>query len=327
MGLWTKNYSEKRSLILVYLVAASLTAMMSGVFFTRYEDVTDTYNLLGHIYKIIGYVFLYRALFVETVQQPYQQLKASQARLATMIDALPDPLFELDAQGRYLAVYAKQSGQLVTPVSELVGRSIHDVLPPEATQLYRTAMDEAHRHGVSRGTRLHLEVPDGLRYFEISVAYRAFDVFDSGTYLVLSRDVTEVVRQEQRFIREAELNAALLALQNDSTDLDHSGFLTAGLKTVQRFTQAEGVALLVISADQTCIESLASLGSYTLGPEFTDADTSVPLPHTGVLARTLHECQPVILDAQEAVQEELALPGALLCPKSVSVYTCPWKAG
>ncbi|WP_411361032.1 EAL domain-containing protein [Pseudidiomarina sp. YC-516-91] len=56
------------------LIAASLLMVVSEFFFTLYQDVTDTYNFFGHVYKIIAYVYLYRAIFIETVTRPYLQL-------------------------------------------------------------------------------------------------------------------------------------------------------------------------------------------------------------------------------------------------------------
>ena len=65
------------------LAAAALIMAMSEFFFTLYANVTDIYNLLGHVYKILAYGFLYRAVFAQTVQVPYAQLAQSEAQLRT----------------------------------------------------------------------------------------------------------------------------------------------------------------------------------------------------------------------------------------------------
>jgi len=58
-----------------YLMLALLLMALAELFFTLYTRVSNTANLLGHIYKVIGYFFLYRAIFSETVRQPYHQIK------------------------------------------------------------------------------------------------------------------------------------------------------------------------------------------------------------------------------------------------------------
>jgi signal transduction histidine kinase/CheY-like chemotaxis protein/PAS domain-containing protein len=69
------------------LLGVVCTMAMSEFFFTRYADFTDIYNLLGHTYKIISYLFLYYAFFIETIEHPYHKLHESQNQLqATLQD-------------------------------------------------------------------------------------------------------------------------------------------------------------------------------------------------------------------------------------------------
>ncbi len=55
------------------LFAAVAISMQSELAFTLYSDVTDIFNLLGHVYKIIAYLYLYRAMFVASVHQPIER--------------------------------------------------------------------------------------------------------------------------------------------------------------------------------------------------------------------------------------------------------------
>ena len=67
--LW--HMRRQRSFNASGLFAAACVMAQSEFFFTRYTGVTDIYNLTGHFYKVLAYAFLYRAVFVETVQRPY----------------------------------------------------------------------------------------------------------------------------------------------------------------------------------------------------------------------------------------------------------------
>jgi PAS domain S-box-containing protein len=64
----------------LYLGAAALVMMFSECYFTLYEKVTDVYNLLGHVYKVIAYSIVYLAVFIISVQEPYRQLQRMQKR-------------------------------------------------------------------------------------------------------------------------------------------------------------------------------------------------------------------------------------------------------
>ncbi len=66
------------------LFAAAVVMAMSEVFFTWYADVTDMFNLLGHLYKVIAYGLVYRSVFMNSIEVPYQRLyEANQALFAS----------------------------------------------------------------------------------------------------------------------------------------------------------------------------------------------------------------------------------------------------
>lgn len=61
-----------------HLLSAAGFTVLSELCFTQYAQLSDVFNLLGHIYKVMAYGMLYRCIFVESVQAPYASLSASQ---------------------------------------------------------------------------------------------------------------------------------------------------------------------------------------------------------------------------------------------------------
>ncbi|WP_232476376.1 MULTISPECIES: bifunctional diguanylate cyclase/phosphodiesterase [unclassified Acidovorax] len=179
------------------LFSAACIMALGEFFFTRYSGVTDTYNLMGHIYKVLAYTCLYRAVFAEIVQQPYTLLRASQRQLQATLDALPDPLLEIDDEGRYVDVRTGHAGSLAAPVSELVGKTMHEVLPVESARTTMAALDEARQQGFSRGRVVALDVPDGKRWFELSVARKAPQAGQGQHFVVISRDITQRLENDE----------------------------------------------------------------------------------------------------------------------------------
>ncbi|NYT63499.1 EAL domain-containing protein [Alcaligenaceae bacterium] len=57
-----------------YLVMAAAIMAQSEVCFTFYRQPDDVSNIIGHIYKMIAYVYLYSALVVRNIKEPRQQL-------------------------------------------------------------------------------------------------------------------------------------------------------------------------------------------------------------------------------------------------------------
>jgi diguanylate cyclase (GGDEF)-like protein/PAS domain S-box-containing protein len=93
--LW-RRMSKPQPYYAAMIFGAVSCMAMSEFFFTLYADVTDIYNLLGHIYKVAAYLFLYRAIFVETIELPFQRLHEAQQQLTLSINASNIGLWDWD---------------------------------------------------------------------------------------------------------------------------------------------------------------------------------------------------------------------------------------
>jgi len=69
------------------LFGAVCVMAMSEFFFTLYASVTDIFNILGHSYKVIAYLLIYRAIVVEGIETPYKKLNEAQQNLALAVKA------------------------------------------------------------------------------------------------------------------------------------------------------------------------------------------------------------------------------------------------
>ncbi|MFT7005382.1 MAG: diguanylate cyclase (GGDEF)-like protein/PAS domain S-box-containing protein [Sulfurimonas sp.] len=133
-----------------YHVSALFTAIsvmaMSEFFFTLYTDITDVYNLAGHIYKVISYIFIYKVIFVTTVRQPYELLNDKDEKLLNqynlinnIINTVPVRIFWKDKEGTFLGANKLflEDTQLKS-VDEIIGKNDFE-MPWGKTeaQLYR----------------------------------------------------------------------------------------------------------------------------------------------------------------------------------------------
>lgn len=191
------------------LFGAVCSMALSEFLFTLYADVTDIYNLLGHVYKAVSYLFIYRAIFVTTVESPYRLLSASQDKLRATLDAIPDLLFELDLDGRYLDFHSPHTELLAAPAEVLMGRTVNEMLPADAAGVVMLALREAHEKGSSAGGQFALQLEQGKAWFELSVARKAVEPGQTPRFVVLSRDITERKTAEREVQRLSQLYAAL----------------------------------------------------------------------------------------------------------------------
>ena len=61
------------------LALSSFFMGMGGLAFTQYKAPSDFQNIAGHLYKVIAYALLYRAIFITGIRAPFEALKASEA--------------------------------------------------------------------------------------------------------------------------------------------------------------------------------------------------------------------------------------------------------
>lgn len=121
-----------------WLAAAAWIQALAEMFFTLYADVTDLFNLLGHVYKAIAYLMVYRALFVAGVQAPYRELEIERSRLQTLLATIPDPVWLKDENGVYLScnlAFEKLHGK---PQEAIIGRQDKDLFDPELAEFFRS---------------------------------------------------------------------------------------------------------------------------------------------------------------------------------------------
>lgn len=69
--IYWKKFRKEHERIFIFLLVGISMAIFSELALTLYKSIYDTYNLLGHIYKILSFMFLYYAIFLATIENPY----------------------------------------------------------------------------------------------------------------------------------------------------------------------------------------------------------------------------------------------------------------
>ncbi len=83
---WRPGCHAKTFNLEICLFTAAMIFIMSEIFFTQYKTTGDVFNVLGHLYKIIGYVVLYLAVFVTTIQAPFQDIGQQEMRYRQLFE-------------------------------------------------------------------------------------------------------------------------------------------------------------------------------------------------------------------------------------------------
>jgi len=146
-------------------------------------------------------------------------LRAAEARNAAVLKAIPDLLFELDIDGRYIDYHSPNIELLAAPVGSFIGKTVSEILPPAAAEVCMSALRVAQEKGVSTGKQFELQLAHGTFWFELSVSRKATGDGQKPHFIVLSRDITERKEAEQRFLRLAYFDT-LTGLPNRQSFLE-----------------------------------------------------------------------------------------------------------
>ncbi|WP_395137537.1 PAS domain S-box protein [Schlegelella aquatica] len=137
------------------------------------------------------------------------ELRASEARMAAVLQALPDLWFVMDAQGRYLRCGDTARHLLAAPFEQVMGRSVHEVLPSDTAQRIEAALRAALDTGAVQRVEYEL-TPMGserVRTFEGRFVRMTHD-----QVLLIVRDLTELRSMERDLhimLRAIEAEASL----------------------------------------------------------------------------------------------------------------------
>lgn len=130
------------------------------------------------------------------LRQSHHHLQLFQRHQQAILDAIPDLMFELGLDGRYYDCHSLHPELLAAPMQELLGKTVSDVLPQDAAEVCLAALREAHEKGTSTGKEYSISLPQGVCWFELSVASKSIVWGEEPHFIMLSRDITERKRLE-----------------------------------------------------------------------------------------------------------------------------------
>jgi PAS domain S-box-containing protein len=167
------------------------------------------------------------AMLTDITARKQAELRLKQALEFTegVINAIPDILLEVNAEGRYLNIWTRNPELLAAPKESLIGRTVHEMLPPEAAAVAMKGIREADEKGISFGNILRLDLPHGTHWFEQSLSKKpATAPSNEARFLVLSRDITERKLAEEKLRISLEFTESVLnAIPDVLQEVDAEG--------------------------------------------------------------------------------------------------------
>ncbi|MFV5697456.1 PAS domain S-box protein [Flavobacterium sp. ZT3R17] len=143
-------------------------------------------------------------------KQSEDEFKKMHKKLEAVLEAIPDLLFEVDIEGRIYNYHSRRDDLLALPAELFLGKTFSEVLPSDAANLGLSAIREAAEKGFSTGRQYSLELPDGLHWFELSIAPMQESEEHEIHFICLSRDITGAKQSDYALLKSEERYRGLM---------------------------------------------------------------------------------------------------------------------
>ncbi len=135
----------------------------------------------------------------DEMQALFRTQKAStEGRFQALLNAIPDLVFMLDEQGKYIEIIAGDETDLFLPLSELKNKYLHDIMPRSEADMFLGMISRAINDNTLQLTKYQMQVQSGARVFEGRVVPTGLKVQEYHTVLFLARDVTELDQTHEK---------------------------------------------------------------------------------------------------------------------------------
>lgn len=157
--------------------------------------------------------------------------KASQIELSALFNAIEDVILVLDSEGRYLKIAPSSAPSLYKPPVEMIGKTMHEVLPKEFADYFLSHVQQALTTKKTVKVEYALPIGDKQVWFEASIA-----AMDENSVVCVARDISDRKSMENQLREQKEdLEKVLQKLQSTQAQMLQSekmsslGQLVAGI--------------------------------------------------------------------------------------------------
>ncbi|RJS61516.1 MASE3 domain-containing protein [Bacillus sp. PK3_68] len=139
------TYKKERKIEVLLIILSSYSLIFSSWLMTFYHSPGDYLSFVGHLFKVLGYLFLVNIIFKINIEHPFRQVEEFSKRNQLLLDSVGEGIYGLDSEGQTIFINKSALHMLKYTEQEVMGRKLHylihykkktDFLTPRENVLY-----------------------------------------------------------------------------------------------------------------------------------------------------------------------------------------------
>jgi PAS domain S-box-containing protein len=174
-----------------------------------------------------------------------ENLRKSEEHYRTLLTAIPDLMFRLDGEGRFIDYHADDSSILFVPPEKFLGKHYKEILPPDVSKKYEKIIREVKRTGEIGKLEYEVKLNNNeMRFYEARVTcYR-------DECVAIIRDMTEQKKAEKALVEsENKYRTIFENVQDVFYRTDFNGIIVEISPSVEKYSGYKREELIGNSVD------------------------------------------------------------------------------
>ncbi len=201
-----KGYLRETIIVKEYLLLAVLLAIPAELCFTVFSTITDFYNVLGHVLKIVYYYFFMRAIFESHLVFPYERLQRSEEQFHKVFQYSPVSKTILTIKdSRFIDVNDMWLQTTGYTREEVIGRTVVDLKFYPLDTVKKKQIEFVSENKICQNQKYLFQTNNGLLR-EGLFSTQLITLQGEPCILMAMIDITDQIRNENELLRLDRLN-------------------------------------------------------------------------------------------------------------------------
>ena len=210
----------------------------------QHEELEASYNQLSAMDQELSQQYT-------KVIRSEEKLKKALDRNNAMIDALPDLLFVINNEGKFIDLQGSDETQLYIEKEKFLGKKLEDLFPLEITKQTEKTIQNVLKYGRLESFEYQLEMPVGIQYYEGRIAK-----CNESEVIVIVRNITER--------KDLENKLSYLSYHDQLTGLYNRRYFEEELN---RLNEEKNLPLTIVMADVNGLKLINDSFGHKAGDE------------------------------------------------------------